>query len=312
MMHLLVVRQHDAAGSTVCATRSAPSPSRRCPDAGSAPRPTARRRWSRWARPRSRRRSGCWPRWSAPTDIRSSIMLDVAAAHHDVVEREALEDLRGRRARRRLRSSACSRPRNRLRIIGASASRQPVAAMSVMKPRRPVVDADQRDAVARELAADAQHRAVAADHHREVADLRELVDAHRAVVDPVAVHRGVMIDRHLDAAVAPGTARSPPAWAERPGPGTCRRAPRDGRGSTCDELHHTTPAAAWPSTLPNRALRAARAPSLSYNRTHARRARQDTAEDPGRTLHRRRPARGLAHACRARRGWSCRRPPSAT
>ena len=60
----------------------------------------------------------------------------------------------------------------------------------------PLVDADERCAVARELARDAEHRAVAAEHHREVALAAEFVDIERGVgIDPGAL-RSLRLERN--------------------------------------------------------------------------------------------------------------------
>ena len=127
-----------SAGSTACAARSAPAPSRRCPDAGSARRPTAHRPCEpvgeATIRPSARRLATN----SSPMSMRSSTMLGGgAAADHHVVHRQAVEDALRRRARRRLRASRGALPRSRRRACGASASRSWPSGMSVMKPSRP-------------------------------------------------------------------------------------------------------------------------------------------------------------------------------
>ena len=61
----------------------------------------------------------------------------------------------------------------------------------------PLVDADQRNAEARQLSRDAEHGAVAADDDRDVALLAELGRAQRAVVGQAGVERRFAFQRDL-------------------------------------------------------------------------------------------------------------------
>ena len=102
-----------------------------------------------------------------------------AAIDHDVVERERFLatavgalDAPPRAACAAARCSGRRASRRAWRPCRASG-------MSVRKPRRPWLIADQRHVVRRQLARDREHRAVAAEHDREVGAARELIDRRR-------------------------------------------------------------------------------------------------------------------------------------
>jgi hypothetical protein len=61
----------------------------------------------------------------------------------------------------------------------------------------PLVDAHQRQVVARQLARDAEHGAVAADHHRQVAAQSHLRRRQAFVIGDAGVQRRGRIERHL-------------------------------------------------------------------------------------------------------------------
>ena len=73
--------------------------------------------------------------------------------------------------------------------------------MSVIKPTPPVVDADQRRAVRRELAADAEHRAVAAEHHGDVGARADLRGTQGRVIGHADLRGGVRFEHHVEAAL---------------------------------------------------------------------------------------------------------------
>jgi hypothetical protein len=104
-------------------------------------------------------------------------------------------------------------------LVGAAQHRQQRGLVSVQRdvgdePQAPLVDADQRHAVARQLAADAQHRAVAAHHQAQVAlapmasrpAWRSLRDAH--------VGGGLALERHLAALGMQEMGMSSMAWRD--------------------------------------------------------------------------------------------------
>jgi hypothetical protein len=62
-----------------------------------------------------------------------------------------------------------------------------------------LVDADERRAVASQLAGDAEHRAIAAEHDRDVALLAERVDAERRVRVDAGAACGLRFERDLEA-----------------------------------------------------------------------------------------------------------------
>jgi len=62
-----------------------------------------------------------------------------------------------------------------------------------------LVDAHQRHVVARQLARDAQHGAVAAHHHREVAAPAEFVGVERVEVGDTGGLCGLALERHFKA-----------------------------------------------------------------------------------------------------------------
>jgi hypothetical protein len=147
------------------------------------------------------------------------------------------------------------------------------------------VDADQRNAVAGELPADAEHGAVAADHQAEVAALADFLDRQRLVARE---RRGAVVgvvflacralDEHLatlrfeeGADALPSRRRAHPPVRGRRKPGICRSGRRDESGKSFSQI----------TTLKS---------------CNAGRPCQVAAQDARRALHRRRATRRVAHA----------------
>jgi hypothetical protein len=63
----------------------------------------------------------------------------------------------------------------------------------------PVVDADQRRLVRRELAADAEHRAVAAEHHRDVRARADFRRRERRIARDADLARGIGLEHDVEA-----------------------------------------------------------------------------------------------------------------
>jgi redox-sensitive bicupin YhaK (pirin superfamily) len=85
-----------------------------------------------------------------------------------------------------------------------------------------LVDAHQRQVVARQLARDAEHGAVAAHHHRQVAVLAHLVDGQGVEVGDAGGWRGVALERDLQA-LAHQEMGDLLQQRRMPRPGICRR-----------------------------------------------------------------------------------------
>ena len=290
--------QHDRPVRQRRAARSAPAPSRRRrvqdrPAGRQRVRGRAGRRADDQAvgaqvRRRTRRRLDTRARPCRPVAPRLTT---------DVVEREALEE--------RLPSRTTSPSSMRALLVLVLAGEHRRRARSRMSPSGDVgdeaepalVDADQRRAVARELARDAEHRAVAADHDRRGRMRAELRRGRGGVA---AMRRG-------GAPVSMQHARS---RARRESRESCSGArcravvsPISQRCADALALDHGRPASACRKRVAHSrdyttATPCVRRKSL-HSRRHARRARQDPAEDAGRALHRRRPAGRLAHAVAA-------------
>ena len=62
----------------------------------------------------------------------------------------------------------------------------------------PLVDAHQRQAEARQLARDAEHRAVSAEHHRQVALAAEFGGLERAIAGDAGGQRRLLLERHVE------------------------------------------------------------------------------------------------------------------
>ena len=206
------VGQHDRPVGQACAARSAPAPSRGWTDAAAGRRPTARRRSSPWAmatiRPSARWLATKWP----STSTRSSTMPEVAprltTTSFIASASKTQSPSRITRACIRLRWSSSYSPAEH----GRAAWRGKWSSgMSVMKPRRPLVDADQRHAVARELPADAQHGAVAAHHQAQVALRADGRNVQRGVPCDSGSGRRFAFDDHLAALGDSGNAQCLPA-----------------------------------------------------------------------------------------------------
>ena len=72
--------------------------------------------------------------------------------------------------------------------------------MSVRKPSRPLVDADQRDGARRERARDVEHGAVAAEHDRKIGLAADFLEHQHRILVVADVRRGETVDQHLDPA----------------------------------------------------------------------------------------------------------------
>jgi hypothetical protein len=177
-------------------------------------------------------------------------------------------------------------------VVAAQHGRQRLAVLAerdVGDEAQPaLVDAHQRHLPARQFARDAEHGAVAAHHHGQVA--ARPMSATSARGGQAGVERGVALERHLAALRRAKSARSPPA----------RRAmPRAWYLPTMRHVPEARHAAITPRGTGGHAQGANSCSNYrqaSYNENHARRPRRTAAEDPGGALHRRRPAGGFAHA----------------